>query len=278
MRQAFLILAHDNPHQLAALVGRLAPAEGPDRAIVHIDRKSPLWRETGGRFLAGNRQVEVIARPVAVRWGHASQVDATRLLLRRALAGDFDLAHLISGADWPLCTPRAMAADWAGHCHIEAVAGIQRERMERIRLDARRLRPDPSKPVQWYPAQLLRRLSALVPPRRAGPWGQWHKGSQWWSLPREACAVALAGVDRAFRAGLLAGTRCADEHLIQTIVATAFPDRIAPPRRFIRWGEGASPGILTAADWPAAMASGAWFARKLSTRVDPFFLTAMPPA
>ena len=273
MTQVFLILAHEKADQLSALIERLAPADGPNRAVVHIDRKSPLWRETRGRFLAGNSNVTLVARPVAVRWGHASQLAATRLLLRAALARPFDLAHLISGADWPVVPPAAMAASFAGACHIEVVPGVQSERMKRIRLDARMLRPDPGRPSEWYPARTLRHLSALLPARRLQPWGPWQKGSQWWSLPRDVCEVVLAGLDRAFATGLLAGTVCADEHLIQTIVAHQFPDRIATNRRFLRWGEGASPAILGAGDLPQILASGAWFARKVSAEADDFFHT-----
>jgi hypothetical protein len=171
-----------------------------------------------------------------------------------------------------------MAADQAASagrdCFIEAAPGPQAERMERIRLDARCLRPDPGKPWQWYPARALRRLSALIPPRGQHPWGPWHKGSQWWSLPHDVCAAVLPELNRAVAQDVLGGTLCADEHLIQTIVAHRFGSRIAATnRRFIRWAPGeASPAVLTASDWPAAMASSRWFARKLSRTADPFFL------
>jgi len=273
MRHAFLILAHADPGHLAALVRRLAPPGGPDQAYVHLDAKSPLWRESRGRGLAGVENAVVIPKPVRVRWGHASQVAAIRLLLIEALNHQFDLAHLISGADWPVVPPAQISAEAGNACHIEAIPDIQSERMERVRLDARVLRPDPSKPWQWYPARAMLRLSALIPPRKPGPWGPWHKGSTWWSLPRDVCAALLPELDRARAEGLLFGSQCADEHLIQTIIAHHFPHRIASNRRFIRWGDGASPRILTQADWPAALASKAWFARKLARQTDPFFLT-----
>jgi len=274
MRHAYLILAHEDAVQLEALVRRLAPPGGPDRAIVHIDAKSALWHETRGRFLGGIGTATVIPNPVKVRWGHASQIAATRLLLAEALREDFAVAHLLSGADWPLAPRETILAEAVDACHIEAAEGVQSERMERVRLDSRMLRPDPAKPWQWYPARALRRLSTFVPARKAGPWGAWHKGSQWWSLPRDVCGAVLTEIDRAFASGLLAGTLCADEHLIQTIVAARFPARIAPNRRFVRWSSGASPDVLTGADWDAAKASGAWFARKLSRTRDPFFLAA----
>lgn len=270
MRQAFLILAHEDPVQLEALVRRVAPPGGQDRAIVHIDAKSTLWRETQGAFLHG--LATVIARPVTVRWGHASQIAATQLMLAEALRAEFDVAHLVSGADWPVATRASMTGGAGADCHIEAIPGVQSERMERVRLDSRMLRPDPAKWWEWYPARALRRLSAFIPARRGGAWGPWHKGSQWWSLPRDVCEVVYRDIGRALRSGHLAGTQCADEHLIQTIVAHRFSGRIAPNRRFIRWGDGVSPEILISADKAEAEASGAWFARKVSRARDPFFL------
>ncbi len=270
MRHAFLILAHEDAVQLEALVQRLAPPGGPDRAIVHLDAKSALWRETRGRFLDG--LATVITRPVTVRWGHASQIAATRLLLGEALRNEFDVAHLVSGADWPVAGRERISAEAGDLCHIEAVPGQQSERMERVRLDSRMLRPDPAKWWEWYPAQMLRRISARIPARGAGRWGPWHKGSQWWSLPRDACEVVHAETGQALGSGVLTGTLCSDEHLIQTIVMHRFSDRIAPNRRFIRWRGGASPDVLTASDRDAVEASGAWFARKVSRARDPFFV------
>ncbi|MBU6268644.1 MAG: glycosyl transferase [Sphingomonadales bacterium] len=272
MRFAYLIQAHQDPVHLQALVDRLCPPGGPDRAYVHVDAGSALWRAGGTGVIVSRREVTVIPNPVRVRWGHASQLLATRLLLRAALADGFYLAHLLSGQDWPVVPRDRIVAEAGDSCCIEARPGEQAERMERIRLDSRWLRPDPARPLTWYAVRALRRASALLPARRDHPWGPWHKGSQWWSLPRDACESALAGIDRAAGTGLLAGSLCSDEHLIQTIVAHDYGARLAGNRRYIRWGAASSPDVLRAADWPEVVASGAWFARKLDRTVDPFFL------
>ena len=281
MRFAYLILAHDGPAQVAALVERLCPAGSPDIAVLHIDAKSPLAREAGA-LAAANPAIRLVERPVAVRWGHASMVEAMRRLLRTALAEGFTHAHLLSGSDWPVAPRAQITAEIGDRCWIEAVPGVQAERMERCRLDSRWLRPDPTRLFDWYRARLLREISARLPHRTSQPasqpWGPWHKGSQWWSLPHDVCAAVLRELDKGFAEGHFRFTVCADEHAIQTIAAHLFPDRITHHRHFLRWPEGASsPAWLTAADWPAAEASGAWFARKLSANVDPFFLTVQHP-
>lgn len=275
MRFAYLVLAHENAGQLAALIARLCPPGSPDRVFLHIDRKSALTNELQA-LAATTPALRLVTPAVSVHWGHISQVQATRSLLRAALAEGFDLAHLLSGTDWPVTPRERIAAEAADRCWIEATPGEQAERMAVFRLDSLWLRPDGSRPFDWYRARLLKALSHRLPRRTSQPWGPWHKGSQWWSLPSAVCATVLAELDRGFAMGRFRATVCADEHAIQTIVAHHFPDRISGNRRFIQWDAlSASPRLLTAADWPAAQASGAWFARKVSTRHDPFFL-ALP--
>jgi len=278
---AWLVLAHVAPDQLHALLEMLVPAGGSDFAVVHLDRKSRLWRETQGRFLADLPNVTVIANPVTVHWAHASQVTAVRLVLAEALRRPFHHAHLISGVDWPLVGRSRILADLASadgrDCQIEALPGEQAWRMERISLHARWLRPDPGNALAVRREWLLRRLSARLPTRSAKPWGPWHKGSTWWSLPRDVCERINTELAGPAARRVLRFTQCADEHAIQTIVARHYPDRVADPRRYISWTGDWSPRVLTAADWPAARTSGAWLARKVSADVDPFFLAEAWP-
>jgi hypothetical protein len=230
-RQVFLVQAHDNEQQLKALLARLLPADSPDWAFVHIDRKSALWRSARLEDSLARPRTTIIDNPVSVRWGHASQLTATRLLIRAAMRMQFQLAHLISGSDWPVVSPDKIAADHIGKCHIEAMPNVQSERMERIRLDARLLRVGDNEALKWYWSRGLRMLSRALPPRRTRLWGAWHKGSQWWSLPHDACRLVLCELDRAFARGQLIGSVCSDEHVIQTIVAAHFPERLAPALR-----------------------------------------------
>jgi hypothetical protein len=272
MRFAYLILAHENMAQLQALTRRLCPPGSPHRAYLHIDRKSPLAGEAH-KLSEANPALRVIAPSTAVHWGHVSQVEATRRLLRAALSDGFNLAHLISGADWPVASLGQIAAQAGDRCWIEAVPDVAAGRMDRFRLDSQWLRPDATRPFDWYRSRVLKEISHRLPRRTSLPWGPWHKGSQWWSLPHDVCTKVLAELDKGFASGRLRATVCPDEHAVQTIVAHHFADRIAGHRRFIIWsGASASPRLLGSTDWPAAIASQAWFARKLSASHDPFFL------
>lgn len=279
MKLAYLVIAHDKPRQLERLAAALLARDPAGEVVIHIDRASALWRERGDLSLpAGAR---LVADPVAVRWGHWSQVAATQRLVREALSGECDAAHLISGADWPLAEPGAVAAELArGLCHIEAGPSWLEQRMQTFRLDGRWLKPRAPGAVARQALWELRRLSrwgdrlrTAVGRERSRPCGRWLFGSQWWSLPRDVLEVVDAELARLLASGRLVGTVCSDEHVVQTIVGQRFADRLAPDnRRFLLWPiDASSPLTLTRAHRADILASEAWFARKFDERTDPFF-------
>jgi len=289
MRQAYLILAHAGPDQLERLLDRLLPQGTPDSAILHLDASAPIWAMRA-RF-AGHRSsaVQVIADPVAVRWGHHSIMQATAKLLAAAMETPFDIAHHISGADWPVLPHdrlvASIAAEGLDKARIAIVGAVQTERMQTWWLDDRLIGPGArSSDLRIRSAQLLRAashgitgLAAAAGQRRSELYDQpWLKGWQWWSLPRDIVGAARAELDALLRSGRLRFTKCSDEHVIPTVVGRRFADRIVPYRRFIRWPEGdSSPAVLTRADLPMIRASNAWFARKIDLAADNFALTEL---
>ena len=279
MKIACLILAHDKPRQLERLA-RAVLGDPRDQAIIHIDRKSALWRERDSLTLPANARI--VADPTEVRWGHWSQVAATHLLVREALDSGCDAAHLISGADWPVAPREAVAAELAqGKCHIEAEHCWLEARMQTYRLDTKWLYPMDRGPLAnqalWELRRLARagdRLRRVLGRRRPEPYGKWLYGSSWWSLPRGVLETVEAELGRLLASGRLAGTVCADEHAIPTIVGHFFADRLAPNRRFILWPDNvdiSNPLVLTGEHRPRIEASSAWFARKFDADDDDFF-------
>lgn len=289
MKMAYLILAHNNRAQLEKLVERLVPADSGDVAIVHADARSSLWADLQAHPLAdplgGGPRVQVIANPVPVRWGHQSLVAATLRLIEAAMKEGCDYAHLLSGVDWPLIDRSKMHSSIERVpqplCHIEAERGDMADRMATFRMDARWLAlNEETQPLAYSAAWKLRRLSQMADRARAKlgwdrskPFGAWCKGSQWWSLPQDALQCLAQELPKLIASGRLNGTLCSDEHVIQTIIAERFPDRIASNQRFIQFPDGiSSPRILTAQDLPAIKESGAWFGRKMAMDHDDFFL------
>ena len=283
MRMAYLIMAHGDAAQLDMLVERLVPAGSADVAIIHADARSDLWQALRGR--EDGERVRIVRDPVACLWGHKSQVEAIFKLIDAALACDVDYAHLISGVDWPVAARSGIIADLSGPgplpCCLEAIPGFVEFRMQTYRFDTRWLRLDLERERLAYALTWqLRRASGWLDAlrirsgrERSRPFGQWHKGSTWWSLPRDVLEAIACELPPLVAAGRLDGTQCADEHLIQSFVATRYRERLRDYRRFIVFPEGSSsPRLLAEADRAGITASGAWFARKVSLGHDPFFL------
>lgn len=281
MRMAYLILAHNNRAQLEMLAARLISADAQDIVIIHADARSPLWAELRENPLDCGPRVQLIPNPAPVRWGHYSQVSAANLLIQSALNLGCDVAHMISGADWPLVNRDIIAAGVkSGTCHIEARSDHMPERMQTYRLDTRWLQPMDRGPLGNQAVWELRRVSnyldkarAMLGRNRRQPYGPWRYGSSWWSLPADALQCLAQELPTLISSGRLGGTLCSDEHAIQTIIARRFPNRIASNQRFIQFPDGASnPRLLQASDLPAIQESGAWFGRKFAMEHDAFFL------
>jgi hypothetical protein len=281
VRFTYLILAHRDLDQLAALVARLLRDDPEDRVILHYDRGSPESDAALARFGEPFGPRLTLVPRIRCRWGHRSQVEAILLLLDRALDTPFDYVHLISGQDWPIRTKTELLAGLEpGALYLSFEEPPMPERMDAYHFHDRLLGPSAHATTLRYRTQLLLRRLGRAWTRLAGPrtcpFGPaWRKGSTWWSLPRPAAEHAVAGLRALIESRRLHHTLCADEHAIQTLLAySAFAPFIRPNRRFIRWQPGrSSPDLLTAADTPALLASDAWFARKLDRAVDPFFLS-----
>lgn len=280
MRFAYLILAHKDLDQLGALIARLLRDGPDDRVVLHFDRGSPL-ADADLAVFAGRFDGAVALTPrIRSRWGHHSLVEAEWLLMRRASELTYDHAHLLSGQDWPVVDRAAIVAGVEpGACHLSLEAPAMAERMNSYHLHDRLIGPGAhATSLRYHLSRSLRGAGDLltrIAGPRACPFGpDWRKGSQWWSLPRAAVDHALPLVGGLIRSGRLRHTLCADEHVIQTILARSpFADRLTDNRRFIRWSPGSSnPDWLRAGDEPTMRASGAWFARKVDRAVDPFFL------
>ncbi|MBO9723445.1 MAG: glycosyl transferase [Novosphingobium sp.] len=287
MRMAYLLLAHDAPKQLERLIETLLAGAPEDFAVIHADRRSALWQGLQHRLPGPAGRVHLVRDPVAVRWGHWSQVSATEKLVREAVRLGCDHAHLLSGADWPTLSRDRMTAQLEqGLCHVEVRSGHMAERMQTYRFDTRWLRLDPARDRIAYAATWeLRRLARWLDRargrfggERSQPFGPWAYGSQWWSLPADALEMLARELPLLLSSGRLKGTLCCDEHVVPTLIARFFPDRIAGNRRFVQFPGGASsPRLLDAHDLPEIAGSGDWFMRKVSPKHDPFFL-ALPAA
>lgn len=284
MRFAYLILAHDAFDQLARLAVRLLDGGARDEVFIHVDAKSTLprgWLAALPDDVRG--RVHLVAKRTKVYWGHRSQCAAMLTLIDAGLAGGFDYLHLLSGRDWPLVARARIVRDIADAGERDVFVEIEDDdfawRMDEFCFEDRSLHPgQQALPLLWRWGAFVRLLSRAANDRyrrrdlsRSQPLGPWVKGSQWWSLPRDAALHARDALRTLDTSGRLRWTQCSDEHVVQTaLVNSPFGKRIADNRRFMLWQEGSwSPRVLTNAD--SDPEAGAWFGRKFDAGVDDFF-------
>ncbi|WP_322965734.1 beta-1,6-N-acetylglucosaminyltransferase [Sphingomonas fuzhouensis] len=286
MRLVYAILAHDAFDQLERLIHRLLANAPEDRVCLHIDAKvTPPTDFLAGLSDAIRARVTIVSPAIAVYWAHWSQTVAVARLLDAALAEPFDLVHVISGRDWPLCSRTQMVAAIAaappGACFMDIRDDDLAWRMNDWCFIDRHLRPraDPT-PLSWRIAVARSRISGWGNRQmqrwrgpRPEPLGPWATGWTWWSLPMDAAAVVRDATSGLMASGRLRYTQASDEHIAPTaLLAAGFGDRIVPSRRMVRFAPGEwSPKTLTRADLEARP-SDAWFGRKFDQSVDPAFL------
>jgi hypothetical protein len=98
MRIAYLMTVHRNPLLLKRLIGTLSV--GSSGFFIHIDQKTDISKFSeiggGGVFLSQNR--------IPVYWCEFSQVEATILLMRQALACRENYGYFVflQGSDYPI--------------------------------------------------------------------------------------------------------------------------------------------------------------------------------
>lgn len=288
MKFVYGIMAHAGHVQLHALLDRLsADAEPGDRIVLHLDRRSSLWRNNRDAFANHSSGiVELVEHPAAVIWGHHSQVTAQVRMLDAALCAPFDYYHLISGVDWPIASRATMARDIAASPVIRpAYARIwgeaDQQRMQHWWFDERKFRSVQFPRFAENVERAQTRLSWLASDwwnsaglaRSTYHGGPWVKGSSWYSLPYDIAEAVRTDAHRLLASGRLRFTQCCDEHVVPTILTRRFGDRIEADRRYIDWAAGGyHPKVLCREDAPAIATSGAWFARKFDINTDDFFL------
>lgn len=299
-RAAYAVMSHRLPGQLVRLVATLR-ALSPQAAILvhHDDRQVPAPAD---ELRAAAGEITLV-EPVAVQWGRGSQLQMLLAVLRGALAEpDVDWVFLLSGQDYPLrplaeIEAELRAAPYDGYLEDRQVAPTGWSRgVDEFALRYRYAWGEPPSVV----AGPLHRVAAAASPLLASrtlPSGErlmirrrlrtpftaqrpLRAGSDWLTLSAPA-ARRLTELERT-RDG-----RRLLRHFAATLIPTeALPHTVlwadrsltlsSDVRRFTQWDQAAAhPRIVTAADVPAAIASGADFARKFDDELAPGALDAL---
>ena len=250
MKIAYLILAHDNPRHLRRLIRALTSASS--KFFVHIDGKSDM-RDFSG-IDADN--LSFSEKRIAVYWGDFSQVEATLVLIRQALADPcrFDRLVLLSGTDYPLHSPS----------HIESFFDRNRasEFMDLVQMPSEsagkpisrltQFKPRPYQPVMARITRKALELIGAIPRER--DYRKYlgtlipYAGSVWWALSGDACGMIQTFADKELAmVNFFKNTHCPDEMFFQTVLGNSpFGSRMVQSLTYTDWSAGGSrPAYIT---------------------------------
>ena len=97
MKHCFMILAHNQPKILSALLSQIDYPE--NTIIVHIDKKSDIKLFNERFSVVKKAKLVVLKKRIKIYWGHYNSLKAEYLLFEEALKHEFDYCHLLSGQD-----------------------------------------------------------------------------------------------------------------------------------------------------------------------------------
>lgn len=279
LKRAYVILAHEQPRQLARLCEAL---DAPDaRCIVH-------WDASQGPCPPLPPNAEPVPDPIAVHHGGFSQTRATVASLRHAAAQPFDYVFVLTGRDYPIKTDRALLEFLARHRGQSFISfypmapgtPLYHHVAQRFFVDERMGLPERLRPL----AMNLERAERRLLPERRFPFGHVpYRGSAYFALTRQVADYVLAFLDTDDGARYMRFFRRSwgsDEMLFQSVVLNSplattcrhyERDRAAglthpndAHLHYVDWDPARErPAVLDERDLDALLASEAFFARKV---------------
>jgi hypothetical protein len=184
LRIAYLVLAHTNPQLLKRVTEALTTEDCA--FFIHIDRESELSNFAGVRgeniFFSEQR------RPVS--WGEFSQVEATMLLIRQALACSRNHEYLVflQGSDYPLRSGRYVSEFLERNRGQEFISLLKMPAPGYPLSKINTLRYPANKPARHFASRALAKLRfAKRDYRKHLPGLEPYAGQAWWTLSRGAC-------------------------------------------------------------------------------------------
>ncbi|MBL0407661.1 hypothetical protein JKG68_27490 [Microvirga aerilata] len=289
MKIAYLVLAHARPKQLLRLIDRL---DGPDISFhIHIDLSAgdTIFREAVCT-LAKRTNVFFVERQKC-NWGSMSLVEAELRCLKNAFdyIPRFDVAVLLSGADYPIKSRSAIQAfferysgqsimhHWSlpSEKWANETGGLERYQFWNVKI-GRSFLPilGPRRFSNTVIDYCWNAVATRFPIRRRFPIGLTpYGGSMWWALTRDCAKYVLDFIDENPNCTrFFSHVKIPDEMYLQSIIMSSrYGDRVLnQPLHFLSWQTfGApSPRVLTQIDMPDLSSSPCMFARKFDIEID----------
>lgn len=267
---AHLILAHNNPIQLARLIKAL---RHPDADIyIHVDAKANIKQFND---LSEIPQVYFVKNRTKVYWGSYSIVQATLNGFAEILAANHNYAYinLLSGNDYPIKSTRQIHEffDQNPHQIFMEYVTENSEWWQKIKTRVTRYHLTDFHFPACHQVQCL--INKILPERTLPPSLTFVGRSQWLTITSDGAKYVVDYIhDNPKIRKFFRLTWGSDEIAIQTILYNSpFKDKIVNNNyRYIDWSEEkASPKTLNMADAETMINSSCLFARKFDLASEP---------
>jgi hypothetical protein len=288
--KAYLVLAHNNPDQLHRLLLRLNDAN--TCFFLHIDKKSPI---DDFKSIIDDPALNITAvKRERGKWGGLGIVRATLNGLREICNHEitFDHIHLVSGADYPIVSNKALDEFFssnAGKNFIEffpmPAAKWRHHGMRRLEW-YNFIRMQYYNRVKWYTLMVVNRIINFFPffRRRFPSYLKPYGGSQWWTITVPAARYIIQFVDEhpdytRFHQHTLLPDECFFQSILLNAKEPWLKESIVNDNlRYIVWekpGVTQFPLLLTMEEYDNIIQSGKLWARKFDMKKDPSILDAL---
>lgn len=271
MKIAYIIQAHKNFEQIRGLVKKLqGNIESKIDIYIHIDSKSKELKKKLLNFYIKNEDVIVLEETINVNWSGFSQVKATLLTLEKIIESEenYKYISLLSGECYPLKTAEEIyeALIKTNFEYIE----FEKNEKYNWRLEQYCFFTEKNYNRKIYIKilnKILKMLQNILFIRRKNFKNIIiYKGSQWFTLSRDAVKFIL---EKTYTENLIEKykyTNCPDEHYFQNILCNSkFLNKIINNNlRYIEWDGKSSPKIFLKEDIKnIAKVSNKLFIRKI---------------
>lgn len=281
-KHAYLIMAHNEKYILERLI-KLLDDERND-LYIHIDSKCKSISEDYVKSLVGKSSVFFL-KSLDVRWGSYKQIQCELMLLEEALKNNYSYYHFISGVDLPLVSVDEIydfcnknnGKEFIHFCYHHPIDDHRIERVKYYHLFTKNLRSNNKflKKIYQKLHSICLKTQKLFKFSRIKRFNDYFMfGANWFSIT-DGCARYVLSQKKEIKKRYKY-TLCADEIFLQTIVYhSKYYDNVYSKNdddyngilRAIDWNRG-EPYTYTVADFEDLINSGAFFARKFSTKVD----------
>jgi len=275
MRHAYLIMAHHEPEILKLLLSRLDHSNND--FYVHLDRKSSIDPDDIASAVKQSKLVFIERKRIS--WGDYSQIDCEMRLLERAVQGEYDYYHLMTGVDLPLKTNEEIDQFFRQNNGAEFISFDQEANETRNfvkRYDGyhfsicyfggNALLKRAVAILQKIVKKVMRAVNRYVRRSRNYPDLVFMKGSSYFDITHALACHVLSQktlIEKIFK-----HTLCCDEVFLHTVAYNSpYREKITySGTRFIDWSKHEnSPEALTMEHYGQLMDSTKLFARKFSS-------------